>query len=280
MERKPYCIGLSLSYTRRRVIADRKNSLVADAVAVGIAAALLAIFLRNHSAGPGLVRALAITVIFAALGRIARGVNFSGSLAGAAIAFIMAGRDLRAFVVLLIVFFLTLAATRLGRLRKEYLNVAESSSGRSASQVLANLGIAAAALSLPAFDACYLLSLSALAEAAADTVSSEIGSAFQGKTVLVTTWREVVPGTDGGVSLGGTTAAIAAAIAIAASSRMLGLVSTPQAAIVASAGTAGMLVDSALGAIFERRGYLNNDLVNILGTAAAAGFAALSMLRY
>ena len=269
-----------MSYTRRRIIADRVNSLTANAIAVGIAAALLAIFLRNHAAGPGLPRALAITVVFATLGRITHGVNLSGSLAGAAIAFIVAGRDLRAFVVLLIVFFLTLAATRLGRLRKEHLHVAEPHAGRSASQVIANLGIAGAALSLPAFGACYLLSLSALAEVAADTVSSEIGSAFQGKTVLVTTWREVVPGTDGGVSLGGTMAAVVAAIAIAASSRMMGLVSTPQAAIVASAGTAGMLVDSVLGAIFERRGYLNNDVVNVLGTVAAAALAALSTLRY
>jgi uncharacterized membrane protein len=34
-----------------------------------------------------------------------------------------------------------------------------------------------------------------------------------------------------------------------------------------------MLVDSVLGAVLERRGYLNNDLVNLLGTASAAGMA-------
>jgi uncharacterized membrane protein len=36
-----------------------------------------------------------------------------------------------------------------------------------------------------------------------------------------------------------------------------------------------MIVDSFLGALLEQRGYLNNDLVNLLSTAAAAGIAWL-----
>ncbi len=34
-----------------------------------------------------------------------------------------------------------------------------------------------------------------------------------------------------------------------------------------------MLVDSVLGATLENKGYLNNDAVNVLGTATSAGVA-------
>ncbi|MBZ5521829.1 MAG: DUF92 domain-containing protein [Acidobacteriia bacterium] len=244
-------------------------------MAMGAAALLLGLFLGFHGARRNLPMALAITAVFAIVGRIARGVSASGMLAGAVIAFILAGRDVRAFVVLLIVFLLTLAATRLGRSRKQQLHVAEPESGRSASQVMANLSIAGLVLALPDFHAGYLLALAALAEAASDTASSEIGSVFRGKTVLITNWKEVTPGTDGGISVSGTLAATLAALAVAATSRILGLASTSQAAMIAGAGVFGMLVDSVIGAAFERRGYLNNDLVNLLGTASAVGLAAL-----
>ena len=39
------------------------------------------------------------------------------------------------------------------------------------------------------------------------------------------------------------------------------------------AGFFGTVVDSLLGAVFERRGLLDNDLVNLLSTAAAVGMA-------
>ena len=229
-----------------------------------------------HGAGPSWIRVLIITIAFAAIGRLARGVNTSGMLAGGVIAFIIAGRELKAFWVLLVVFLLTLVATRAGRSRKQQLHVAEPGSGRSASQVAANLGVAALCLALPSFGGFMLLALSALAEAAADTVSSEFGSAFPGRTVLITTWKPVTPGTDGGISFTGTLSGAVAALIVAGASYAFGLIPTPGVVVVASAGVAGMLVDSALGATFERRGYLNNDLVNLLGTATAAGAAWLA----
>jgi uncharacterized protein (TIGR00297 family) len=247
-------------------------------VALGAAALLLSVFLRSHGAGTNLPIKLGITVAFAAIGRIARGVSTSGMLAGAIIAFILAGRDLRIFAELIIVFLLTLAATRLGRSRKQQLHVAESESGRSASQVMANLSIAALVLALPDFHSCYLLALAALAEAAADTASSEIGSAFPRKTVLITTWKDVTPGTDGGISAGGTLAAVLAAAIVAGAAGLLSLATASQAVVIAGAGVFGMLVDSLMGAALERPGYLNNDLVNLLGTASAAGLAALTLL--
>ena len=180
----------------------------------------------------------------------------------------MAIRDLRMFLALLVVFAVTLAATRVGHARKQQLRTAEPDGGRTAAQAIANLGIAALVVAIaPA--GWPVLALAALAEAAADTSSSEIGMAFPGKTVLVTNFKSAPPGTDGGISLLGTIAAIIGAAMVAASVLLSGLVTIRQAAVIVAAGFLGAMVDSLLGSLFERRGWLNNDLVNLLSTGAA-----------
>ena len=246
-------------------------------VALAFAAALLGILalisLPQLLAAPGrTLSALGITTAFALLAWYARGVNISGALAGSVIAFILAAREITMFCLLLAVFAVTLAATRLGARRKQQLRTAEAADGRSASQVMANLGVAGLIAALaPA--GWTVLALAALAEAAADTSSSEIGLAFSGKTVLITTWKPVPAGMDGGISLHGTAAALIAAASLALAGKISGLVGAHQAAAIVYAGFLGALVDSLLGALLERRGYLNNDLVNLLSTAAAVAIA-------
>ena len=251
----------------------------ADAVALASAGLLLLVFLAVH--GPELARsgshaaiAAGITLAFAVIARISRGVDTSGAVAGAVIALVLASRDLRSFWVLLVVFVITLTATRWNKAQKRRLRLAEAEAGRSASQVMANLGVAALALAVPVFPGAMLLALSALAEVAADTTSSEIGTAFPGRTVLITTWKAVASGVDGGISLAGTLAGALASGIVAGSSAALGLVSLRGLIVVALAGSLGMLIDSLLGATVEQR-YLNNDLVNLLSTtvAAAAGWS-------
>jgi uncharacterized protein (TIGR00297 family) len=212
--------------------------------------------------------AFGLTSLFAVAARIARGVNWSGALAGWAVAFVLAASGWRLFVVLLVVFAVTLAATRTGKRRKLELRTAEAPAGRSAAQVMANLGMAMLILTLDS-PVCVVLALAAMAEAAADTSSSEIGMAFPGKTVLLTTGRAVASGIDGGISAVGTFAAFAAALAIGLVALVLQMLSPWQVSIVVTAGVAGMLFDSLLGALLERKGYLNNDAVNLLGTVFA-----------
>jgi uncharacterized protein (TIGR00297 family) len=234
------------------------------------------LFRRPEPAATQLLAPVGITVAFALLAWYARGVNWSGALAGSVIAFILAAREIRIFCVLLAVFALTLIATRVGAARKRQLRTAEAEDGRSASQVMANLGVAGLIVAL-APSGWTLLALAALAEAAADTSSSEIGMAFPAKTVLITTWRPVAPGIDGGISLRGTAAAIAAAALVALAGSVLGLVTTHHAAAIVYAAFLATLLDSVLGAVLERRRWINNDLVNLISTAAAAGIAWLLM---
>ena len=221
-----------------------------------------------------------ITVVFATLGRAIRGVTTSGAIAGAAVCLaILWGAGFGGFAALLAVFLLTWAATRIGYARKLRLGMAEAHTGRDERQVLANLGVAAVGSLLYVFggrEARLLLAVTAaLAEAAADTVSSEIGQAVGGVPRLITNWSKVPAGTDGAITLVGTLAGTGGAIVVASVAMVGGLFPKHHLPICIVAGVAGMLADSVLGAALERRGVLKNNAVNLISTAMAAGVAGL-----
>lgn len=199
---------------------------------------------------------------------------------------------------LLAVFLLTYAATKIGRAKKERMGTAESKRGRNAAQVAANLGVAALVsfpfgAITPDKDLIDLLStmtafvaLAALAEAAADTVSSEIGQVFGGQPRLIITLRRVEPGIDGGITIAGTLSGALAALLVSAVGfiALVGWEDLPKhwvALVLCTAGGIfGLLFDSLLGATLERRGWLNNDAVNFLSTVSAVLFpvAAIAVL--
>lgn len=187
---------------------------------------------------------------------------------------------------LLTLFLLTFGATRFGSKRKEELSLAEEKTGRKASQVAANLGVAAlAVLPLagerwlqwnPDYNASFgvLAMVAALAESTADTLSSELGQVLGGTPRMVTSWKKAPAGTDGAISIAGTLSGfVGAAIVVLVAGLALQL--SPRAMIVAfAAAIFGLFVDSLLGASLEPKGMLNNDAVNFLSTVAAAGSAA------
>jgi uncharacterized protein (TIGR00297 family) len=222
----------------------------------------------------------------------------TGAVLTASMMFATAGEPFAAWrtalIPVLVLLVMTSAATRYGRTRKERLGTAELRRGRVAAQVAANLGLAALAstrfvqmglgdgLALPYSPTLplFTVALAALAEAAADTVSSEIGRVLGGWPVMLTTLRRVEAGTDGAVSLIGTAAGILAAgivsgagvLALGGGANML--------AVSWAGGVFGLFFDSLLGATLERRGWLNNDAVNFLSTASAAVSAAAALLYF
>jgi uncharacterized protein (TIGR00297 family) len=190
-------------------------------------------------------------------------------------------------VSVLVVLLLTSLATRFGRRPKERLGTAEKRHGRGAAQVAANLGMAALLMD-PSVQSALIdtrllaqrtsasrlaLGLAALAEAAADTVSSEIGQVLGGQPRMITTLRRVEPGTDGGITLAGTAAGILAAAIVASAGCWALHGDLGMFAVAWAGGIFGLFFDSLLGATLERAGWLNNDGVNFLSTASAAGFA-------
>jgi uncharacterized protein (TIGR00297 family) len=246
-----------------------------DALWIGaiVAVALAALVLVTRAATPG--AALTGAIFTAALWLQTPGVH-------------------TALWPLLALLVLTFSATRFGRHRKEALGTAEARRGRTASQVAANLGVAAlAGIPLSAAHvftpvafggrAAMVAMLAAMAEATADTASSELGQVLGGTPRMITTLGRVPAGTDGAVSLAGTLCgALAAAVLVLVGYAALGGglgsagrgFSRLDAVLALAAGLFGTLIDSLLGAIPERKGWLNNDAVNALSTLAAALFAA------
>jgi len=115
----------------------------------------------------------------------------------------------------------------------------------------------------------------ALAEAAADTMSSEIGQAFGGTPRLVTNWSKVAAGTNGAITLAGTLAGVAGAVTVGLVSVLIGLFAWRVLPICAGAGIAGMVADSLLGATVERPGLLGNNGVNFISTLMSAALAII-----
>ena len=177
------------------------------------------------------------------------------------------------FLALAALFLMTWASTRLGYQRKLALGVAERREGRSAKQILANLAIASLAsiaFSATGNRAWLVATLATLAEAAADTVASEVGQHRGAQARLITTWQPVPAGTDGGITLVGSIAAAAAGLTIAIVGAIGGALPLSHLWIPAAAGFLGMLIDSALGATLQHRGWMSNEAVNFLSTLAAA----------
>lgn len=219
--------------------------------------------------------ALLITVLFGVCALVLRGVTVGGAIAGTVTAFLIyLGLGSGGFVTLVAVFVITWLSTRVGYQRKQQLGLAESRRGRNAGQVLANVGAAAVFAVFTSRNAWFAAAaLAALCEAAADTVQSEIGEIASRRAWLITTFREIPPGTDGGVTLPGLAAGALAAALIGLVARLVHTIPSSVAGVAASAGFLGTLIDSLLGATLERSGWLNNNTVNFLSTGCSGAIA-------
>ncbi len=232
-----------------------------------------------------LIAAVAFNVLFALIALRMHLVNRSGAGAGLLLGVaVYAGYGYKSFLILFAFFVLGSAATKLGYARKAALGVAERRGGaRSWREATANL-LAPAFFSILVIatlhQRAFLLALvAALAEAAGDTISSEIGQVVGGRAYRITTLQPVPVGENGGVSLAGTSAGLGASALIAALGYALGLVTAGGAVIAASAGLAGNLFDSLLGATIERRGSVTNGIVNFAGTTLAGSLALAVYLQ-
>jgi uncharacterized protein (TIGR00297 family) len=241
---------------------------------------------------------LAVSVAFAIIVFLLRAATPAGAACGGMICYDLtlltsdygASIGRTALIPLATLFLLTFFSTRAGKGRKANAGLSERHSGRNAAQVIANLFVAALCVtpvmmifihllieqfSFEIFRMMKVMCVAALAEATADTVSSEMGQAFGGHPVLIVGLRRVEPGTDGAVTLLGTCAGVAAAALVAIAGGWAIHLSLRVVLTALGAGICGLFFDSFLGATVERRGWIGNDLVNFTSTLFAAILAAV-----
>jgi len=225
---------------------------------------------------PAFAVGAAVNAVLAVAFRAAGAVDRSGAAGGFAVGTLTWGfGGWRAFAILVAFFVLGTLATRLGRGRKERLGVAQEKRGaRSARHAIANCGVAVVLALLtataPAPGIFVLAFVCAYATAAFDTVSSEVGQAWGGKPVLITTLKRVPIGTDGAVTLLGTLAGLAAAAFVGGLAIATGMMPASHLPLVLFAAFLGSSADSLLGATLERRGLLDNEAVNFSNTLIGA----------
>jgi uncharacterized protein (TIGR00297 family) len=266
---------------------DDNLSVAASAGAVMALAASIApdrLAEASSTAMSRLALALALNGVVALAGYLARSVNAAGAIAGAAIGvttYVCVGPS--GWTLLLVTFAAATIASRAGLQRKIALGIAEDRGGRRGpGNAIANTGVAAIAAVLAltgGFEGLARIAFAAaLTAGGSDTIASEIGKAFGRRTVSITSFTRVPPGTSGALSLEGTIAGLAGALGLAAVAAALGVVPAGAIATIVIAATAGSAVESWLGATLEGPGILNNDLLNFINTAvaalAAAGLAA------
>ena len=118
----------------------------------------------------------------------------------------------------------------------------------------------------------------AISAATSDTFSSELGILSNETPRLITTFEKVERGTDGGITLWGTVAGLIGGFLIGLLATLL--FNNYYLLIVGTlSGILGNLSDSLSGALFERKGILNNEHVNLICTVVGC-ISAVIMYKF
>lgn len=220
-------------------------------------------------------------LVLAGAAYAAKSVNASGFVGGwvlGAMIIVFAGWQL--YVVLLVFFAIGTAATKLGYRRKAERGVAQEEGGRRGfTHAFANAGVAtilAMMLAmLPAEFAAplWLAAAAALATAAADTTSSEIGQLFGRTAFLPLTFRRVPVGTEGAISVEGTLAGLLAGALVSLVAILVALwrVDVQLVLLMTLAAFLGAFVESLAGSWNRtQKRPVPNGVLNFFNTAVGA----------
>jgi uncharacterized protein (TIGR00297 family) len=142
--------------------------------------------------------------------------------------------------------------------------------------------------------AFLIAAVASISFATADTWASEIGGhRVKGKTWMLTTFKKVKPGTDGGISIIGTVASLTGAFFIGAIYWLVNAESSWYAfLLIALSGFTGSFIDSLFGAVIQGKrfnlffhrlfarqiSYVDNNMVNWLASGSASIIALLIVL--
>jgi uncharacterized protein (TIGR00297 family) len=124
-----------------------------------------------------------------------------------------------------------------------------------------------------------LVYLSAICVAAADTTASELGI-LSDRVYMVTTFKKVAPGVDGGVSLYGSAWALLASTFAALIGWMAIMGTVPEISVLVPIvmGISGCFIDSFIGATLETKGLVSKLWNNVTSMAFGAVIALITLL--
>lgn len=211
-----------------------------------------------------------------ALSLLSKKIDLPGAIAGFLLTLAMfLGASWYGIVLLTSFFILGTLTSVWKRKEKEVLKLAQEKGGkRGIVNALANGGVAGAcgaiAWIFPELqEMCILLMTASISAATSDTFSSELGNVYGSRYWDILSWRKGQQGDDGVISLEGSLAGMAGALAISMLyGAFFGWEMQPLL-IVFLAGLMGNVIDSVLGASLQRKGFMNNHAVNFWNTVGA-----------
>ncbi len=262
-------LGVTVGVMLRSILSDSAEETMIEIL--GVAMAMLLIEdLEFHATLRLVIFAMVISFGFGYFAYRFKTADLPGLFSAALVGIILIiFADIRWFFLMLSFFVLGSVATRYRIDYKKTLHVEQEKGGaRGYLNVFAN-GIVAAAAAVcygvflnPIFIAVYIGSV---ATAAADTIAGEIGVCSENPR-LITTFKKVERGTNGGVTLVGEIAGFGGSLLIAGIALILGIASPALCIACIIAGFIGTNVDSLIGVVFENRGFIGNAGTNYLST--------------
>jgi len=172
--------------------------------------------------------------------------------------------------------------TKVGFKYKNKLGIAEKRGGRRGPENV--LGSASTGLFLALMIKLNLANVillkvgfaASFAAKLADTFGSEIGKRYGKNTFLITTFKKVRQGTEGAISLEGTIASLIGALIMSFVMFILGFITIEKGFfIVCFSGFAATIFESFIGAKFQDKFNLSNEVVNAIQTSFSATLAIL-----
>ncbi len=202
-------------------------------------------------------------------------IDLKGAIAGIILATtIMFGIGIEGLSALAIFFILGSLATSWEKDKKNQYNLAQENDGkRGIINVLANGGpafiLSILSLQFPIYQYHFgMMVMTSFAAACSDTLSSELGTAYGKKYFSIINFKSAKRGMDGAISAQGIIFGVLGS-AVIGSISWLNDQNLTVFTIITISGFLGNLMDSVLGATWQKRGWLNNHTVNLLSICFA-----------
>ena len=267
--------GVIVALMLHSILHERKDTIFIETL--GVAMTMLLFSEIGYQVETTiLITAIIIGFGFAIFSYKLKAADLSGLFSGALMGIlIIVFTNVSWFLIMLAFFIMGAGTTKYRFERKTALGVAESHGGvRGYFNVFANGLVSLCGAILfgvtqnPIFIALFLGSVAC---ATSDTLASEVG--VVGKTPrLITTFKEVPRGTNGGVTLIGEVAAVSGAIVIALIAWVLNVADPALVVVTVLSGFFGTNIDSLIGALYENKQIIGNAGTNFLATLLSGIF--------